>query len=208
MSDIVLTLGWGSFFLAVASYIFGAAGIIRGPAHPSIISRFFWLTLSITNILSYWSLGAGSGMFLALANTIGSTTIFLLSLRFGYIEFKRSDIITVIGAGVALLCYLLIDMKLVALAAGLLTHFISGIPTYKKVMKSPESEDLSFWLLFAIASGCSLLGVILQDKNIVYPIYFLLFDAGMTALICIQRYRLNTVSKKIKNHLSLENSSQ
>jgi hypothetical protein len=197
MTQAVSFLAWTSFFLAAVSYFCGAIAIIRGPAQPSIISRFFWLVLSITNILSYWSLGAGSGMYLALASTIGSATIFLLSLRFGYIEFKRSDIITIVGACIALLCYLLVDLKLLALAAGLLTHFISGIPTYKKIMKAPASEDLSFWLLFAIASACSLIGVILQDKNIIYPIYFLLFDAGMTALICIQRQRAHFAKKNV-----------
>jgi hypothetical protein len=190
-------LAWTSFALACTSYLCGALAIIRGPARPSIISRFFWLALSITNILSYLSLGAGSGIFLALANTLGSTIIFLLSLRFGYLEFKRSDLLTIVGAITALSCYVFIKIKLIALAAGLITHFISGIPTYKKTWRYSSSEDLTFWALFAIASGCSLIGVILQDKSIIYPIYFLLFDTGMTALILIQRHRENKQTRMI-----------
>jgi hypothetical protein len=182
---------WTSFVLACASYLCGSFAIIRGPARPSIISRFFWLTLSISNLLSYISLGAGSGIFLALANTLGSAVIFLLSIRFGYLELKRSDFLTIAGACTALGCYVFIKIKLIALAAGLLTHFISGIPTYKKTWSDSSSEDLTFWALFAIASGCSMIGVILQNKSIIYPTYFLFFDAGMTALILIQRYREN-----------------
>ena len=56
MNPLISSLGWISFFLAMASYCCGAFAIIRGPAHPSIISRFFWLALSITNFLSYWEI--------------------------------------------------------------------------------------------------------------------------------------------------------
>ena len=120
---------------------------------------------------------------------MGSATIFFLSIRYGYIEFKRADIITILGACTALLCYIFLPFKLFALAAGLLTHFISGIPTYKKVWGNPVAEDLSFWVLFAMASACSLLAVVLQDKNILYPLYFFLFDAAMAGFILLQRYR-------------------
>lgn len=190
MNIIISVLGWMSFFLAMASYLCGAMAIIRGPAHPSMISRFFWLLLSITNLLSYLKIGAGTGSFLALSNTLGSALIFMLSLRYGYIEFKRSDIIAVIGASAALACYLLLPQKFLALLAGLLTHFISGIPTYRKTWPNPYAEDLLFWLLFALASLLSLIAVILQGMNIVYPLYFLLFDAGMTTLILRQRHVL------------------
>ncbi|MDR3478770.1 MAG: hypothetical protein P4M14_12165 [Gammaproteobacteria bacterium] len=188
MNQIILTLGWISFFFAMLSYVCGAIGIVRGPAHPSMISRFFWLILSITNLLSYYKMGAGSGIFLALAGTIGSAVIFLLSLRYGYIEFKRSDVVAIVGACIALICYLMIPIKLVALSTGLLTHFISGIPTYKKTWRNPYAENLSFWFLFALASAFSLVAVLLQNKNMLYPVYFLLFDSGMTLLIIMKRY--------------------
>ncbi len=187
MNSYIFTLGLASFLFAIASYVCGVSAVIRRSAHPSIISRFFWLLLSITNLLSYIKIGAGNGIYLAIANSCGSTCIFILSLRYGYIEFKRSDLITIVGACTALLLYLFVPFKIIALSAGLFTHFISGLPTYKRVWNYPSAEDLAFWSLFAIASACSLLSVIMQDKNIVYPLYFLLFDAGMTALILFKR---------------------
>lgn len=183
----ISTLGWVSFILAILSYGFGAFAIVNGPARPSVISRFFWLVLSITNILSYLKIGAGSGIFLALANSIGSATIFLLSLRFGFLELKKTDWLAIIGSSMALFCYIFLKFKLIALAAGLLTHFISGLPTFKKTWRHPESEDLAFWALFAIASLFSLIGVLYQHKSFIYPAYFLLFDAGMTLLILLRR---------------------
>lgn len=190
MNFLIFSLAWISFGLALLSYFSGSIAILRGRAHPSVISRFFWLTLSITNFLSYAKMGAGTGLFLAVANTIGSAAIFFLSLRRGSLQLKRLDIITIIGASIALYCYLTVSIKLVALSAGLLTHFLSGIPTYKKIWDHPDSEDLLFWLLFSIASGCSLIAVILQNNSIIYPLYFLFFDAGITILLLIQRYRL------------------
>ena len=196
MSHTVLLLAWVSFILASASYVCGSVAIISGAARPSLISRFFWLILSITNFLSYLSLGAGSGIFLSLAGTLGSGVIFLLSIRNGYIEFKRSDIIAIVGACIALTCYLLIPIKLIALMAGLLTHFISGLPTYKQTWKNPNSENLAFWVLFALASLISLFGVILQNKNLIYPLYFFVFDAGMAVLILFKRKQLQNVETR------------
>ena len=201
MNITVTILAWTSFILALASYGFGAIAIIKKAASPSIISRFFWLVLSITNYLSYLSLGAGSGIFLSLAGTMGSGVIFLLSIRNGYIEFKRSDIIAIIGSVIALSCYLLIPIKLISLLAGLLTHFISGVPTYKKTWVEPHTENLPFWALFCIASLCSLIGVILQSKNLIYPLYFFFFDAGMAILIILKRKKLKQI---IRNELVLQ----
>ena len=192
MSNTVFILAWSSFFLAVISYVFGCAAMLRGRAQPSIISRFFWLVLSITNLLSYFDLDAGSGIYLALSGMLGSGAVFFLSLRYGYTEFKRADILTIVGACVALFCYFCIPIKLIALAAGLLTHFISGIPTYKRTWNNPYTENLPFWFLFAMASTCSFVGVFMQEKNMIYPLYFLLFDAGMALLIVVKRQRLKS----------------
>ena len=197
MDQIIFLLGWISFGLAISSYVCGFSVIVRGSARPSIISRFFWLALSITNFLSYLKMGAGTGIYLALAGTLGSVTIFALSLRYGYIEFKRSDVITIVGACCALLCYVLVSDKLIALSAGLLTHFISGMPTYKNTWRDPYAEGFAFWLLFALASACSLVSVVLEGKSLIFPLYFLLFDAGMTILIVTQRYRMQSGAKVV-----------
>lgn len=190
MNGSVFFLASTGFILAILSYVSGCVAMWAGKSQPSIISRFFWLVLSITNFLSYLSLDAGSGIYLALSGLLGSAAVFFLSLRFGHIEFKRSDILTIAGACVALLCYLFVPIKLITLTAGLLTHFISGIPTYKRTWQNPYTENLPFWLLFALASLCSFAGVILQEKNMIYPLYFFLFDAGMVLLIMIKRQRM------------------
>ncbi len=190
MTYTVSLMAWASFFLAIASYICGSIAILSGSSQPSVISRFFWLVLSVTNFLSYLSLGAGSGIFLSLANGLGSAIIFILSIKHGYIEFKRADFVAIGGASIALMCYLLINIKLVALVAGLLTHFISGLPTYKRTWQNPHSENLAFWVLFALASFISFTGVLIQHKNMIYPLYFFLFDAAMALLIFCKRKQL------------------
>lgn len=189
ITTCIALLSWLSFGLAIASYLSGSLAIMKGSAQPSIISRVFWLALSITNTLSYFKLGAGSGIYFALAIVLGSFAIFLLSLRYGYIEFKRSDIFTIMGACAALLCYLFVGDKLISLTAGLMTHFIGGIPTYKKTWTNPYAENLLFWFFFAVSSACSVLAVVLQGSNVIYPLYVLLFDAGMCLLIVLQRQR-------------------
>lgn len=206
MIDTVSLFAWSSFILAIISYVFGCVAIYTGKAQPSIISRFFWLLLSITNLLSYFNLGAGSGIYLALSGMLGSASVFCLSLRFGYIEFKRADILTIMGACMALLCYLFVPIKLLALTAGLLTHFISGIPTYKRTWHNPYVENLQFWGLFALASACSIAGVILQEKNMVYPLYFFLFDTGMALLILIKRQRVTLLNETSSSSFAIKSS--
>jgi hypothetical protein len=65
-----------------------------------------------------------------------------------------------------------------------LAHFIGGIPTIKNVIKTPENESFYFWFFFFLASCLALAVADKSDiKNYLYPLYFVIFDGSMTALI-------------------------
>jgi hypothetical protein len=194
MSSTVYSLACTSFFLALLSYFWACVSMYKGTTEPSIISRFFWFILSISNFLSYYSLDSGTGIFLALSGMIGAGVMFGLTLKYGYIEFKRSDLLTCAGACIAFICYLCVPIKIIALLSGLLTHLISGVPTYRRINSNPYAENLTSWLIFSIASTCSFLAVIFEGKNMIFPLYFLLFDSGVALLIFLKHRHAKSAS--------------
>ena len=79
--------------------------------------------------------------------------------------------------------WLVIDAPLINLSIGLLAHLIGALPTYKRVWEDGSSESTAFWSLFFIASIFSV--VVSQGEpvqNMLFPIYFVLFDGSMTIL--------------------------
>lgn len=77
----------------------------------------------------------------------------------------------------------MVKAPLVNLGIGLLAHFIGAQPTYKRVWHDGSSESAAFWSLFFIASIFSVIASIGSPiQDIMFPIYFMLFDGSMTVL--------------------------
>ncbi|MDF1757500.1 MAG: hypothetical protein P1U74_04300 [Legionellaceae bacterium] len=186
MTSTISLLASTSFFLALLSYAWSCVAMHNGSIKPSIISRFFWFVLSISNFLSYYSLDSGSGIYLALSGMIGAGVMSVLTIKHGHIEYKASDKIACAGACIAFLCYMFVPIKSVALISGLLTHLISGIPTYRRITETSKAENFTSWAIFAVASCCSLISVILEGKNVIFPLYFFIFDTAVTILIVLK----------------------
>jgi cation transport ATPase len=97
---------------------------------------------------------------------------------FGRLEYVCLGLLVVSG-----LVWILFYAPLVNLAIGLVAYFIGALPTYKRVWRNGSSESVAFWSLFCIASFLSIVdanGASIQD--LLFPIYFTLFDGSMTVL--------------------------
>ena len=178
----------------LASYIVGAKQMLQNKYSPSTFSRIIWVLLSVNSfagvILSHSSKSSLilSGIFL-----FGNIIICLISFWKGTKSFGNTEYFSLFLLFISLVIWIQFNAPLLNLVISLIAHFIGGIPTYKKVWKNPSSESFGFWSLFFIAS---LISVFVADTSsvslIIFPIYFVIFDGGMTLL---------SVRKKIKNDL-------
>lgn len=167
-----------------ASYIIGAVQILRNSYKPNVFSRIVWLLLAVNSYAAILvSHSSSSSKLLSLIFLVGNTTICLLSFwkgtrTFGVLEYVCLGLLALSG-----LVWLVFNAPLVNLAIGLAAHFIGALPTYKRVWRNGSSESAAFWSLFCVASLLSIFDAGNSSiKDILFPIYFTLFDGSMTVL--------------------------
>ncbi|MEI8067614.1 MAG: hypothetical protein WCG91_01525 [Candidatus Shapirobacteria bacterium] len=172
-----------------ASYFFGARAIYKNKYYPNVYSRVIWSLILINNLVSVILLKNDvSVLLLASLGCAGSLLILIMSLKKSKKIFGPIEFISTIFLLVCLGFWIFTKMPFLNLSIGLIVGFIGGIPTFVKVIKNPESEDLLFWLFFALGSIVTLLN---SDKNnfsgLLFSLYYLTVNGGM-ALLCLRRY--------------------
>ena len=175
----LLVLAFGS-----ASYVVGARDVlVRGYA-PNIFSRVVWLLLAGISTAGVVASGSARGaVLLAVVFLVGNAVMCALSVwrgtrGIGRLEYGCLAILVLSGV-----VWLVFDAPVVSLVISLLAHLVGGVPTYRRAWHRPSSESAGFWSLFLAASVFSLLATLGGPvQSLVFPLYFVLFDGGMTAL--------------------------
>lgn len=171
-----------------ASYIVGVWQMIKNKYSPSTFSRVVWVLLSINSFAGVvLSNGTKSSIILGIIFLLGNIAICLASFWKGTREIGGLELFCLFLLFISGLIWVFFEAPLLNLGLSLFAHFVGGIPTYKKVWLNPKSESVGFWSLFFIASLLSIF-VSVVDSNmtslsaILFPIYFTIFDGGMTLL--------------------------
>src|SRR5476651_1936481 len=104
-----------SGILCVIAYIPYLLNILGGKTKPERTSWFLWTVLGIISLASQIDLGATFSLVLACLLTLGSLTIFLLSLRYGSSGMFMRDFIALFFCLASLVIWLYNGEPLVAL---------------------------------------------------------------------------------------------
>jgi hypothetical protein len=97
---------------------------------------------------------------------------------FGPVEWLCTALLAVSG-----IVWITTDAPLVNVVIGLTAHLLGATPTFIGVIRRPRSENLRFWLLFAIASTLALWTADKGDiKSFTYALYYFVFEWTMTVL--------------------------
>lgn len=177
-------------FFAGISYLIGFHAILKKGYRPNLFTRIVFLCLSINNLASVISLhNQYSTLVLAWVTFIGSLLIF-----FGAIIFKGerlwgiSETISTTLLIISLLFWIFTDVPVINLSIGLVAHLLGSLPTVVRVIKKPESENIPFWLLFAIASIITLFSTHSGNiKDYLFATYFCIFDSSL-AILAFRKY--------------------
>lgn len=175
--------------LIAASYFFGAKAILENKYFPNIYSRIIWLLLAINGLISVILLkNSPSVILFAILGLVGNLLIFVLSLKKSKKIFGPVELISTIFLFVSLGLWIFTKLPFLNLSIGLIVSFIGGIPTFVKVIKEPNDEDILFWLFFALASGITLLDSYSTNiSGYLFPLYYLVINVFVT-LLCLRRY--------------------
>lgn len=167
-----------------ASYIVGMWQVVRGSYRPNVFSRVVWLLLAVNSYAGVvLSKGSAASILLATVFLLGNLGICILSFWKGTYKMGTLEYICLALLVISGLVWMVYSAPLINLVIGLLAHLIGALPTYKKVWDDASSENTSFWSLFFIASLLSIFASAGDSiREIIFPIYFTLFDGSMTVL--------------------------
>ena len=170
---------------AGTSYLIGFYAILKKGYRPNLFTRIVFLCLAINNLASVINLhNQYSTLVLAWVAFVGSLLIFLGATIFkGDRLWGRNETISTVLLIFSLLFWIFTDIPLVNLSIGLIAHLLGSLPTVARVVKRPESENVPFWLLFALASIVTLLSTDGGNvKDYIFAAYFCFFDGALTIL--------------------------
>jgi hypothetical protein len=187
----VLTIG------SIAPYI---SDVITKKTRPRIVSWFNWSLL--TGIASAAAISDKQypSAVLTLAATLATVTVVIFGLRNGDKKFEPFDIICQVGAILGLIFWLVFNSPLVAILSTVSIDFIAALPTIKHAWLKPGEETSITFVISTIGSAFSLLALNKPDLlGVVYPIYLLLCNGLVSAILLSGPYRFRTLSVRSKS---------
>lgn len=189
MRDVLAYTGAILTIVALLPYI---VDILKKKTKPNIVSWFTWTLLTSIATAAAFSAGEWEAAILTLANAIGTFTIVMLGLRNGIAKFSRFDAFCQASALVALALWLIFDSPVIAIVGVVLIDFLGVLPTIRHSWKSPEEETWQTFFLSTIAPLFTIAALThFNYENLLYPVYLLLADGLVMAIILYRRKQLH-----------------
>jgi len=139
-------LGPLATIVSLLGFVFGVFSIIKGSFRPQRMTRFLLFIISLLFVGTLIAQGDTSGIYVALAGFIGTTAMFIASIKNGIGGYSKLDIIVLICAIFTFVIWRTTDNALLGLIMSILTDLIGFIPTFVKTWNRPETEDWRFYL--------------------------------------------------------------
>jgi hypothetical protein len=178
----IVLLFIGSLLPIVASAVY-VLSIIRGKSRPHRMTR---LLLMLITGLSSVSLLAGhdrSGVWLALVSFVQSVIIWLLSLKWGMGGRERLDFVCFGLCAMGIVLWLASGTALVGLVASIVADFIAIVPSLRKTIRLPHTEDGVFYALDVVAGSLVLFAGPLAWRSMLFPGYIALINVVFVTVI-------------------------
>lgn len=186
--DIFQVSYYLSIIFGLITPIIAIRSIFKGEYKPQRITRLIFLILSLLFVGTLSELENGIAIALAFVGTFANIIIFTLSLKYGMGGYSREDILVFVLAMISLLVWKTTNNPALGLMFSLLTDFLGLLPTIVKSYKQPYTEAPLFYLSDTIAAFFSFIAVgSLVLTDIAYPMYLLLANGGLLALLVLRR---------------------
>ena len=159
MYEIASVAGKLAGIISLAAYAPYIMSILRKETKPNRASWIIWAVVSTIIALSYREAGASYAFLAPVGYVIGSTIVFILSIRHGVGGWTPFDRKCLIGAAISLVLWKIFDSPMSALLINLLINLLGTLPTARKAWYQPETESKVAWSLFSLGSIVNLFAV-------------------------------------------------
>ena len=182
-------LGIFAAVLQIVSIIPYIKDMVQGTTRPNIISWSIWALLVFIGIGAQWTAGASWSILLLCATGFNLSLVVVIGLfGYGYKKYGWLDAVCLVLALIAIALWFFLSDPIIALGLIIFADLCAGIPTLSKSYKDPYSEMLLSWVMIVVASALSLFSTTLLDiANLAYPVYLLVFNGLVSALIVMGR---------------------
>lgn len=159
MHDIASIAGKLAGIISLAAYVPYILSIFRKETKPNRASWIIWAIVSSIIALSYREAGASYAFLAPVGYVIGSTIVFILSIRYGVGGWTPFDRRCLIGAAISLVVWRIFNSPMSALLINLFINLLGTLPTLRKVWYQPETENKVFWSLVLLGTLVNLFAV-------------------------------------------------
>lgn len=191
-------LGIIATVMAFVSYIPYIRNMLSGKTKPHAFSWLVWGTLTAIAFVGQVSEGAGPGAWVTGFTACVSFFIFVTALRTGEKDIAKSDWLSLVGAGIAMLLWWATSDPLIAVILITLIDALGFFPTFRKSYHKPYEETA---ITFAI-SGLKFVIAIIALENLtpttwLYPASLVFMNGIFVIMLLIRRKQVGYVEVQL-----------
>jgi hypothetical protein len=192
IKSLFLTL---SIIAGFSTPTIGIYTMLKSDFRPQRMTRFLIMLISLIFFGTLYAQGDTNGIWIALAQVIGSTIIFILSIKRGIGGYGKFDLIIFLLAVLSLILWQTSHNPMLGLIMSIVTDLIAFTPTIIKMWQLPNTEEWRFYLSDLVASTFSLLSLTVYSfSTIVFPAYIFFFNLIGVSVILFRRRQPSPVS--------------
>jgi hypothetical protein len=147
-------------------------------------SWLIWSVIELVAVESQRADGARWSLLPLATQAIGTSAVFVLSIRFGSGGVRRHELALIALAASGVVGWRVADEPIIATTCVIVADFIAAMMMLPKAWRDPHSETMSTYALASLG-GLAAIGAVgaLSLPLLMYPVYFALVNAALTLVI-------------------------
>lgn len=184
-------LGFIATVISIVSYIPYIRDILAGKTKPHAFSWLVWATLVTIGFFGQIADKAGPGAWVTASTALLCFIVFLFSLTKGERNIVLLDWLSLLGAGVAIIFWLLTKGPLLSVILVSLIDAIGFIPTFRKSYVKPNEETLITYASSVVKYLLSLISLTnFSLITTIFPISLILTNGLFVIMVLVRRKQL------------------
>jgi hypothetical protein len=191
--SVSATFAISSGIVQLSAHVPILIGIFRGQTKPSTTATGIWTFVSFALLASSYSSGVRTNLPFLISGCLATTTVFILSLKYGYRRWSLIDPICVFLGVISLITWFLTRQASYAVYLLTLLDWIAILPVVYKSWYDPKTENKLGWSISFFAT----LLVVLSIRDWRLVVIVVAFSQISHSLIINTLIRLPSHHKKV-----------
>jgi hypothetical protein len=174
--------------ISIVAFFMYLRPILKGKLKPNRATWWIWTVVGFMLSASYFSSSKNHTVWIPVLYAAVPLFVAILSIKYGKGGWTPFDRYCLLGAGLSMLLWWILNSPLIALLINLLIDFLGALPTIRKVYYEPRSEDRAAWTWFFAGNTVNLFAVkSWKFTDASYPIYMFLVTGFIIVLMSTEK---------------------